>query len=41
MDPAKEDWEGREEGVNEIPPGGTFSNAALALPLRRTASSAR
>ena len=41
MDPAEEDWEGHEEGANKITPGGTFSNAALALPLRRTASSAR
>ena len=36
MDPAEEDWEGHEEGANEITPGGTFSNAALALPLGRT-----
>ena len=41
MGPAEEDWEGHEEGANEITPGGTFSNASLALPLGRTATSAR
>ena len=40
MDLAEEDWEGHEEGANEISPGGTFSYVALALPPGRTTSSA-
>ena len=40
MDLAEEDWEGHEEGANEISPGGTFSYVALALPPRRITSSA-
>ena len=39
MDLAKEDWEGYVEGANEISPGGTFSDMALALLPRRIASS--
>lgn len=39
MDLAKEDWEGYVEGANEISPGGTFSDVALALSPRRIASS--
>ena len=39
MDLAEEDWEGHEEGANEISPGGTFSYVALALSPRRIASS--
>ena len=35
MDPAEEDWEGYKEGVNEITPGGTFSDAALGLSLEK------
>ena len=38
MDPAEEDWEGHKEGANEISHGGTFSDAAPALPPRRTAT---
>ena len=38
MDPAEEDREGHEEGATEIPPSGTFSDAALALPPGRTAT---
>ena len=42
IDPAKGGWdkEGNEEGANKISPSGTFSDAALALPFRRTATSA-
>ena len=40
MDLAEEDWEGHEEGANEISPGGTFSYVALALPPGRITSSA-
>ena len=41
IDPAEGDWGGvNEEGANKISPGGTFSDAALALPFRRTATSA-
>ena len=36
MDLAEEDWEGHEEGANEISPGGTFSYVALALPPGRS-----
>ena len=39
MDLAEEDWEGYVEGANEISPGGTFSDVALALSPRRIASS--
>ena len=39
IDPAEGDWGGvNEEGANKISPGGTFSDAALALPFRRTAT---
>ena len=40
MDLAEEDWEGHEEGANEISPGGTFSYVALALSPGRTTFSA-
>ena len=40
MDLAEEDWEGHEEGANEISPGRTFSYVALALPPGRTTFSA-
>ena len=40
MDLAEEDWEGHEEGANEIYPGDTFSYVALALPPRRNTSTA-
>ena len=35
MDPAEEDWEGHDEGSNEITPRGIFSNVALALSLEK------
>ena len=35
MDLAEEDWEGHEEGSNEITHGGIFSDAALALSLEK------
>ena len=38
MDPAREDWASHDEGANQISHGGTFSNFALALPPRRSAT---
>ena len=40
MDLAEEDWESHQEGANEISPGGTFSDSALALPPGRRSTSA-
>ena len=40
MDLAEEDWEGHEEGANEITPNGIFSDAALALSLEKKVTSA-
>ena len=35
MDLAEEDWEGHEEGSNDITHSGIFSDAALVLSLER------
>ena len=35
MDPAEEDLEGHEEGANKITSDGMFSDAALALSLKK------